>query len=104
MADAIVLNKALHHLHISQMTTENALDPGEYIAGRGHVSDARRFSTALGPGSEFACAARAVPFGGMAAAWIPEDRDRDQRRSVVHRFAYIIVSRLIALPLDSPAF
>ena len=30
MADAIVLTKALHHLHISQTTSENALDSGEY--------------------------------------------------------------------------
>src|SRR5690349_4198584 len=30
MADAIVLTKALHHPHISWMTTEIALDPGGY--------------------------------------------------------------------------
>src|SRR5688572_27174103 len=74
--------------------------PASIIAGRGHVSDARRFLTALGPASEFACAARAVPLGVTAVAWIFEDRDRDQRRSVVHRttlrFAYIIVSCLFA--------
>jgi hypothetical protein len=55
------------------------------IAGRGHVSDARPFSTALGPASEFACAARVVLAGAMAVAWIFEDRDRDQRQSVVLR-------------------